>query len=117
MLAEQDLLLVRQMFRIGVDRDVVSPRRLGEAGCSGLDVVQQAVQEIDLALPVHRRLLVLRAGGRTSWGEIRMAFGALCGGRQFRPGLCTKLVVLIRYRISRCRGVNTAPYQDLLRRE
>jgi len=76
MLAEQELLLVRQMFLIGVDRDVVSPWRFGEAGCSGLDVVQQAVQEIDLALPVHRRLLVLRAGGRTSWGEIRMAFGA-----------------------------------------
>ena len=96
MLAEQELLLVRQMFRIGVDRDVVSPRRLGEAGCSRLDVVgRQAVHGIDLALPVHRRLLVLLgrvSAGARSWGEIRMAFGRSAAAEQFRPGLCTKLV-------------------------
>ena len=55
--AEQLLLLASEMLRIGVDRHVVAPGRIGQAGGPGLDVVQQALQKIDLPLPLHRCLL------------------------------------------------------------
>ena len=50
--AEQGLLLARQMLRIRVDRDVLAPGRIGQAGGPGVDVVEQPLQEADLLLPV-----------------------------------------------------------------
>jgi hypothetical protein len=41
--AEQLLLLASELLRIGVDRHVVAPGRIGQAGGPGLDVVQQAL--------------------------------------------------------------------------
>ena len=49
--AEQERLLARQMLRIGVDRHVVAPGRIGHGGGLGVDVAQQPLQEIDLSLP------------------------------------------------------------------
>src|SRR5262249_8296985 len=43
--------------RVGVDRHVVAPRRVGERGGPGFDVVEQLLEQPDLCLPIHRGLL------------------------------------------------------------
>src|SRR5882757_9077329 len=53
-LAEQDPLLGGETLRIGVDRHIVAPGRVGHGGGLGVDEMQQPLQKVNLVMPAHR---------------------------------------------------------------